>query len=40
MILKQLDGEATYGDRQAKIRELAERIMNEFPDDRKSIYKY
>ena len=39
-ILKQHDGEATYADRQLKIRELAEKLMNEFPDYKKSIYKH
>ena len=39
-ILKANDGEATSADRQLKIRELAEKLMNEFPDYKKSIFKH
>lgn len=39
-ILKQNDGEATYADRQTKIKELAQKMMIEFPDYKKSIFKH
>ena len=34
------DGEATYADRQTKIKELAEKMILEFPDYKKSIFKH
>ena len=39
-VIKEADGEATYADRQAKIKELAVRLMQEFPDYRKSMVKH
>ncbi len=38
--IRSYDGEATYADRQQKIKELAEKMMNEFPDYKKSIFKH
>jgi ankyrin repeat protein len=38
--IKMNDGEATYADRQTKIKELAEKMILEFPDYRKSIFKH
>ena len=39
-VIKGHEGEATYADRQTKIKELAEKMMNEFPDYKKSLFKH
>ena len=38
--IKACDGEATYADRTMKMKELTERLMNEFPDYKQSIFKH
>ena len=39
-VIKSFDGEATYADRNAKIKELATKMMHEFPDYKKSVFKH
>lgn len=38
--LRNYDAQATYGDRKTMIEELAIKMMNEFPDYKKSIFKH
>lgn len=38
--LRNYDAQATYSDRQQMIQELATKMMNEFPDYKKSIVKH
>lgn len=39
-MIKANDGEATYSDRNQKIKELAIQMMKEFPDYKKSLFKH
>ena len=39
-MIKNHGGEAMYAERNKKVRELAERLMGEFPDHNKSIFKH
>lgn len=38
--IKNYDGEAAYADRETKIKELALKMMQEFPDYKKSLFKH
>ena len=38
--MRSFGAEATYADKQTKIKELTERLINEAPDYKKSIFRH